>query len=293
MHTITDLQLSRLHRLLGYKQYTTGPGDTTGDCLGVRLSEFVRGVRGAETKLAAAMGLYTKRDIDLSQLAERAASELQTASSKIQERDQFLARLDKIFKRYGETPTRDLNEIARRVEKQHVELDMLLAAKKMSVERDNPPHDELKRHRQCFRDLVGLLGLTSTKATTESVVEAVEKLNHDLTYAKMARDADHQTAYLQHGEIIPATVLYSDDTTTLVRTADTDMMIETSTAVWHTEQEYRLQELVKAQPGVTSNQVATAVRVLNDLVDAGEVELVGACPEDGTCASTRTGGDNA
>lgn len=52
--------------------------------------------------------------------------------------------------------------------------------------------------------------------------------------------------YIVHGDIQPCVVLYSDETTTLVRLDENDMMCETSTIEWSDELTYRCQELGKA-----------------------------------------------
>lgn len=55
-----------------------------------------------------------------------------------------------------------------------------------------------------------------------------------------------ETRYVLHGDIQPCSVLYSDDTTTLLRLDEGDMMLETDTIEWSDSVTYRCQELLKA-----------------------------------------------
>lgn len=52
--------------------------------------------------------------------------------------------------------------------------------------------------------------------------------------------------YVLHGDIQPCSVLYSDDTTTLLRLDEGDIMCETDTIEWSDSVTYRCQELLKA-----------------------------------------------
>lgn len=57
----------------------------------------------------------------------------------------------------------------------------------------------------------------------------------------------HDKRYIVHGDIQPCVVLYSDETTTLVRLDENDMMCETSTIEWSDELTYRCQEMLKSE----------------------------------------------
>lgn len=52
--------------------------------------------------------------------------------------------------------------------------------------------------------------------------------------------------YVLHGDIQPCSVLYSDDTTTLLRLDEGDVMCETDTIEWSDSVTYRCQELLKS-----------------------------------------------
>ncbi|CAM0109088.1 hypothetical protein VPH234P10_0098 [Vibrio phage 234P10] len=86
--------------------------------------------------------------------------------------------------------------------------------------------------------------------------------------------------YVLHGDIQPCSVLYSDDTTTLLRLDEGDMMLETDTIEWSDSVTYRCQELLKSAgaPGMVaqvriSTVLAQLVRderiLLNDNGDDG------------------------
>lgn len=70
--------------------------------------------------------------------------------------------------------------------------------------------------------------------------------------------------YIVHGDIQPCTVLYSDETTTLVRLDENDMMCETSTIEWSDELTYRCQEML-SQVGAGSARL-TAAKWVAELV---------------------------
>lgn len=86
--------------------------------------------------------------------------------------------------------------------------------------------------------------------------------------------------YVLHGDIQPCSVLYSDDTTTLLRLDEGDMMCETDTIEWSDSVTYRCQELLR-EAGVRSlghvaPRLAQLVRderiLLNDNGDDEAVE---------------------
>ena len=89
--------------------------------------------------------------------------------------------------------------------------------------------------------------------------------------------------YVLHGDIQPCSVLYSDDTTTLLRLDEGDIMCETDTIEWSDSVTYRCQELLKSATSVhiavplkTSKLFAQLVRderiLLNDNGDDETVE---------------------
>lgn len=76
-------------------------------------------------------------------------------------------------------------------------------------------------------------------ASNTSLFQAVEVLDfHKPT---------HDKRYIVHGDIQPCVVLYSDETTTLVRLDENDMMCETSTIEWSDELTYRCQEMLRGE----------------------------------------------
>ena len=81
-----------------------------------------------------------------------------------------------------------------------------------------------------------------------------------------------QPRYIVHGHVQPCVVLYSDETTTLVRIDEGDMMCETDTIQWSDALTYRCQELL-AEAGVERGSMA-AQRVLPVLVELVRSEHV-------------------
>ena len=61
----------------------------------------------------------------------------------------------------------------------------------------------------------------------------------------------NEIRYVLHGDIQPCTVLYSDDTTTLLRLDEGDIMCETDTIEWSDSVTYRCQELLRGFVGLT------------------------------------------
>ncbi|CAM0078886.1 hypothetical protein VPHK391_0101 [Vibrio phage K391] len=59
--------------------------------------------------------------------------------------------------------------------------------------------------------------------------------------------------YVLHGDIQPCSVLYSDDTTTLLRLDEGDIMCETDTIEWSDSVTYRCQELLRGFVGLTAS----------------------------------------
>lgn len=73
--------------------------------------------------------------------------------------------------------------------------------------------------------------------------------------------------YIVHGHVQPCVVLYSDETTTLIRLDNEDMMCETSTIQWSDALTYRCQELL-ASAGLERGSMAVqrVLPVLTELV---------------------------
>lgn len=86
----------------------------------------------------------------------------------------------------------------------------------------------------------------------------------------------NEIRYVLHGDIQPCAVLYSDDTTTLLRLDEGDIMCETDTIEWSDSVTYRCQELLKGVKGTTLGVLAQLVRderiLLNDDADLGADE---------------------
>ncbi len=93
-----------------------------------------------------------------------------------------------------------------------------------------------------------LLELPEAAGLTE-LFNAVEAL--ELNKSQLA-----EIRYVLHGDIQPCTVLYSDDTTTLLRLDEGDMMLETDTIEWSDSVTYRCQELLR---GAMSGSARAAV----------------------------------
>ncbi|AUS01490.1 hypothetical protein NVP1285O_92 [Vibrio phage 1.285.O._10N.286.55.C12] len=75
--------------------------------------------------------------------------------------------------------------------------------------------------------------------------EQVETLKTDIEYERTQPQLS-EIRYVLHGDIQPCSVLYSDDTTTLLRLDEGDMMLETDTIEWSDSVTYRCQELLKS-----------------------------------------------
>lgn len=78
--------------------------------------------------------------------------------------------------------------------------------------------------------------------------------------------------YIVHGHVQPCVVLYSDETTTLIRLDNEDMMCETDTIEWSDALTYRCQELL-ASAGLERGSMA-AQRVLPVLAELVRDERV-------------------
>lgn len=73
--------------------------------------------------------------------------------------------------------------------------------------------------------------------------------------------------YVLHGDIQPCSVLYSDDTTTLLRLDEGDVMCETDTIEWSDSVTYRCQELLRVASKRSGHRVSLpTVKALAQLV---------------------------
>ncbi|AUR83272.1 coil containing protein [Vibrio phage 1.032.O._10N.261.54.F5] len=110
----------------------------------------------------------------------------------------------------------------------------------------------------------------------------VETHKTDLEYYQTPQLSEIR--YVLHGDIQPCSVLYSDDTTTLLRLDEGDIMCETDTIEWSDSVTYRCQELLRGEAKRSGHRVslptvkaiAQLVRderiLLNDDVDLGADE---------------------
>lgn len=116
--------------------------------------------------------------------------------------------------------------------------------------------------------------LSNNGAMDTNVLTSVHKLlvRPDTTQTQL-----NEIRYVLHGDIQPCTVLYSDDTTTLLRLDEGDIMCETDTIEWSDSVTYRCQELLKSVDvrslGHVAPRLAQLVRderiLLNDESDLG------------------------
>lgn len=80
--------------------------------------------------------------------------------------------------------------------------------------------------------------------------------------------------YVLHGDIQPCSVLYSDDTTTLLRLDEGDMMLETDTIEWSGSVTYRCQELLRDEAKRSGHRVSLpTVKTLAQLVRDERITL--------------------
>ena len=103
-----------------------------------------------------------------------------------------------------------------------------------------------------------LLELPESAGLTElfNTVEALELNKPQLS----------EIRYVLHGDIQPCSVLYSDDTTTLLRLDEGDIMCETDTIEWSDSVAYRCQELLRSTVGETGKQGYRMVNAMAQLV---------------------------
>ncbi|AUR98522.1 coil containing protein [Vibrio phage 1.251.O._10N.261.55.E5] len=84
------------------------------------------------------------------------------------------------------------------------------------------------------------------KSLTEERDELQGTINNLEQLLELNKPQLSEIRYVLHGDIQPCSVLYSDDTTTLLRLDEGDMMCETDTIEWSDSVTYRCQELLKS-----------------------------------------------
>lgn len=132
------------------------------------------------------------------------------------------------------------------------------------------------RHAQYPHDAIDIEAMTLSNVP--SLVGGSFACRNELVAATKERDRLTETPerfkqrYIIHGHVQPCVVLYTDETTTLVRLDEGDMMCETDTIQWSDELTYRCQELL-ASAGLERGSMA-AQRVLPVLAELVRDERV-------------------
>ncbi|CAM0048279.1 hypothetical protein VPHK459_0099 [Vibrio phage K459] len=154
-----------------------------------------------------------------------------------------------------------------------------------------------------WRELCGYFNLpVSTLSDVLSEIDTIRKERDDLKRTTILEERDElqgtinhleqllelnkpqlsEIRYVLHGDIQPCSVLYSDDTTTLLRLDEGDMMLETDTIEWSDSVTYRCQELLRASQGkqhVSVAMVKAVAQLVRDerilLNDNGDDETSG------------------
>lgn len=85
-----------------------------------------------------------------------------------------------------------------------------------------------------------------------NISSSVKSLIEIATASDATQPQLSEIRYVLHGDIQPCSVLYSDDTTTLLRLDEGDMMLETDTIEWSDSVTYRCQELLRGTSVVPS-----------------------------------------
>ncbi|AUR81744.1 hypothetical protein NVP1089O_94 [Vibrio phage 1.089.O._10N.261.51.F9] len=153
-----------------------------------------------------------------------------------------------------------------------LERNMLRAERKTLASPTLARYDEMQG---TINGLKQLLELPESAGLTElfNTVEALELNKPQLS----------EIRYVLHGDIQPCSVLYSDDTTTLLRLDEGDIMCETDTIEWSDSVTYRCQELLKGESKrsnipVTLSPVKLLAQLVRDerilLNDNGDDEAV-------------------
>ncbi|AUR84012.1 hypothetical protein NVP1046O_87 [Vibrio phage 1.046.O._10N.286.52.E3] len=133
---------------------------------------------------------------------------------------------------------------------QHV-VDCLEAVPVLTTERDNAVkratnvtvYDDGMREamqriaRACGKNFAVDIGYDNLPELVEELVARPDTTQPQLS----------EIRYVLHGDIQPCSVLYSDDTTTLLRLDEGDIMCETDTIEWSDSVTYRCQELLRGE----------------------------------------------
>lgn len=125
--------------------------------------------------------------------------------------------------------------------------DVLIAIDTMRKERD----DALERVTAPERHILHEINQSASAVLTKPLdcMADVYALVYGLATSATAPDTTQpqlsEIRYVLHGDIQPCSVLYSDDTTTLLRLDEGDIMCETDTIEWSDSVTYRCQELLR------------------------------------------------
>ena len=129
-----------------------------------------------------------------------------------------------------------------------VEADLMRRNVSSSVEVLIKERDELQG---TINGLKQLVELPESAGLTE-LFNAVEALELNKSELLATQPQLSEIRYVLHGDIQPCSVLYSDDTTTLLRLDEGDIMCETDTIEWSDSVTYRCQELLRSTDVVPS-----------------------------------------
>lgn len=111
------------------------------------------------------------------------------------------------------------------------------------------------------------------KALTGGVVP-VDQLLGRIEELVKSKPRLSEIRYVLHGDIQPCSVLYSDETTTLLRLDEGDIMCETDMIEWSDSVTYRCQELLADAMEVHGRAVnQRALRAVAQLVREGKLHL--------------------
>ena len=163
---------------------------------------------------------------------------------------------------------RDIKKLVR-LDDHHNYGDIFQAVKTVLLERDvlraeretlsSPVLAQYDEMKGMINGLKQLLELPESAGLTElfNAVEALELNKPQLS----------EIRYVLHGDIQPCSVLYSDDTTTLLRLDEGDIMCETDTIEWSDSVTYRCQELLRGEAKRSNIPVTLSpVKLLAQLV---------------------------
>lgn len=129
-----------------------------------------------------------------------------------------------------------------------------------------------------WRELCSYFNLpVSELSAVLNAIETMRKERDDYrmecnTLRAISTTVTHDPRYIVHGHVQPCVVLYIDETTTLIRLDNEDMMCETDTIQWSDALTYRCQELL-ASAGLERGSMS-AQRVLPVLAELVRDERV-------------------